>query len=218
MKDLYSTERNYILNESTYWDDSNEYSVLKKDNSQKETEIDFSKIGKTINWNLQKLHYTDNYLFEKYQIDEDQLDNILFGEQEEDLQSITLKINQDLILQVESQRKEKYASMLYRIIKRGKHFENKEFYKNLRAYWNMTQEDLAKKLNVKVTTIRRWEQGVGPASGSSQVILSLLIPVDVRLKLAGKEASPHEVEQVRILNELANKEISEIAEDLAEYN
>lgn len=202
------------------FNETDDYLVLKKEkpiDQVDDKETDFLEIGRRINWNLQKLNYRDEYLFEKYRIDEEDLDKILFGEQNEVLKEISIMIDQDLINEVNARRKEYYSASLYRIIKRGKHFENKEFYKNLRAYWNMRQEDLAKKLNVKVTTIRRWEQGVGPASGSSQIILTLLIPVEVRLKLLGKETEAHQIEQVRLLNDLANVEIDEIAEELASY-
>lgn len=144
------------------------------------------------------LNVSREELMEGYGINESQLKDFLFGSPEKSDEGKFFNIYYDFKNKVDEKKKESNKKALVKLLNSGKAFEKKIFYKLFRSVLGITQKEFSEIVNMNISTIRSWEQGNSTASGSSQMLIYMALPKEIKNQLnvnKGKEdrtSSHHE--------------------------
>lgn len=122
-------------------------------------------------------------LMKDYAIDELQLKEFLFGTPEKSAEGKFFYIYYDLKNKVDEQKQASNKKALIKLLNSGKAFEKKIFYKLFRTVLGITQKEFSEIVNMNISTIRSWEQGKSAASGSSQMLIYMALPDEVKKEL-----------------------------------
>ena len=163
---------------------SEQYTELKPFKDEKSRyDAPFGKQSLEMQHFMAALEVTREELMKDYAIDEFQLKEFLFGTPEKSDEGKFFNIYYDLKNKVEEQKEASNKKALIKLLNSGKAFEKKIFYKLFRTVLGITQKEFSEIVNMNISTIRSWEQGKSAASGSSQMLIYMALPDEVKKEL-----------------------------------
>lgn len=163
---------------------SDQYTELKPFKDEKSRyDAPFGKQSLEMQHFMAALEVTREELMIDYAIDEFQLKEFLFGTPEKSDEGKFFNIYYDLKNKVEEQKEDSNKKALIKLLNSGKAFEKKIFYKLFRIVLGITQKEFSEIVNMNISTIRSWEQGKSVASGSSQMLIYMALPDEVKKEL-----------------------------------
>ena len=163
---------------------SEQYTELKPFKDEKSRyDAPFGKQSLEMQHFMAALDVSREELMKDYVIDELQLKEFLFGTPEKSAEGKFFYIYYDLKNKVDEQKKASNKKALIKLLNSGKAFEKKIFYKLFRTVLGITQKEFSEIVNMNISTIRSWEQGKSAASGSSQMLIYMVLPDEVKKEL-----------------------------------
>ena len=163
---------------------SEQYTELKPFKDEKSRyDAPFGKQSLEIQHFMAALDVSREELMKEYAIDELQLKEFLFGTPEKSAEAKFFYIYYDLKNKVDGQKKANNKKTLIKLLNSGKAFDKKIFYKLFRTVLGITQKEFSEIVNMNISTIRSWEQGKSAASGSSQMLIYMALPDEVKKEL-----------------------------------
>ncbi|MGA9518137.1 MAG: hypothetical protein WBV27_05085 [Trichococcus sp.] len=163
---------------------SEQYTELKPFKDEKSRyDAPFGKQSLEMQHFMAALDVSREELMKDYAIDELQLKEFLFGTPEKSAECKFFYIYYDLKNKVEEQKESSNKKALIKLLNSGRAFEKKIFYKLFRTVLGITQKEFSEIVNMNISTIRSWEQGKSTASGSSQMLIYMALPDEVKKEL-----------------------------------
>ncbi|WP_107995717.1 helix-turn-helix domain-containing protein [Trichococcus paludicola] len=163
---------------------SEQYTELKPFKDEKSRyDAPFGKQSLEMQHFMAALDVSREELMKDYAIDELQLKEFLFGTPEKSAEGKFFYIYYDLKNKVDEQKQASNKKALIKLLNSGKAFEKKIFYKLFRTVLGITQKEFSEIVNMNISTIRSWEQGKSAASGSSQMLIYMALPEEVKKEL-----------------------------------
>lgn len=163
---------------------SEQYTELKPFKDEKSRyDAPFGKQSLEMQHFMAALDVSREELMKDYAIDELQLKEFLFGTPEKSAEGKFFYIYYDLKNKVEEQKESSNKKALIKLLNSGRAFEKKIFYKLFRTVLGITQKEFSEIVNMNISTIRSWEQGKSTASGSSQMLIYMALPDEVKKEL-----------------------------------